>query len=438
MSNPWRDVYPIEFWDEMVGKYRSGALESSSATVGRWMRSVFKTGRVLPQQIERITNTLRDYHNVPKDEINNFQTRIGYLRSIHHDSVEYCNKYEINKTVKEKKKTAEDTFTSMDAYVWSIGRRALRKADYIEVIQKFCTTNSLSDPTKMLQYLRDTRHQVDAFQHLQMGCRMEKLDPFHRSFELHVDADKNMRGFFGTPMVEAFGRWIGAITDDGVNNDNSNLSPPEKHFFVWLETHELTKGGEWGGSMESWKPKSTKSVKYRDTATDTGDKWWHWLCSEKSGALYELDLESLSTTLFNTNNGSTKPGDEGFKTYAYVWAESGELLAGVHKAGSVHHSSFEAGKKVRCAGMIAVNDAGKVTMVNSNSGHYRPTKQQLTLFVEWLNRRGVFSNEALIGEGSDKKIPVAEFLRLQEIKQVNKQFKQVKKMLEKKLLDFGL
>jgi hypothetical protein len=294
MSNPWRDVYPIKFWDEMVGKYRSGALESSSATVGRWMRSVFKTGRVLPQQIERITNTLRDYHNVPKNEINNFQARIEYLRSIHRDSVEYCNKYEINKTIKENKKTAEDTFTSMDAYVWSIGRRALRKADYLVKIQSFCTTNSLSDPTQMLQYLRDTRHQVDAFQHLQVGCRMEKLDPFHRSFELHVDEDKNMRGLMGaTPMVEAFGEWIGAKREGGgFNQENSNLPPPEKHFFVWLEDHPLTKGGKWGLGKEPvtgepWEEKSTKSVKYRGTATDTGDKWWHWLCSEKSGALYE-------------------------------------------------------------------------------------------------------------------------------------------------------
>ena len=427
MPKPWRDVYPFDFWNDMVKKYRSGDLQSSSATVGRWMRSVFTKGRVLPQQIERITNTLRAYHDVPKDEINNFQARIEYLRSIHGDSEEYCGKYGIKKAITTTP-PAEDTFTSMDAYVWSIGKRALRKAGYLKEIQKFCSTNSLSDPTAMLQYLSNTRHQVDEFQHLQAGSRMEKLDPYHRAFEMHVDEDKNMRGLMmATPMVEAFGEWIGAKRKDGgFNNENSNLSPPEKHFYVWLETHPLTTGGEWGMGPNvgvPWNPKSTKAVKYRGTATDPGDKWWHWLCSEKSGALYELDLESMSTTLFNTNNGNTKPGDEPFKTYAYVWAESGELLAGVHEQHSLHHSSFTAGKKVRCAGMIAVNDFGKVTLVSSNSGHYQPTKAQLTRFVEWLNQRKVMVDNALVGffEGRKyQKLPVAEFLRLQEIKQVNK------------------
>lgn len=54
-----------------------------------------------------------------------FPQRISLLRSIHDDSVEYCNKYKINKTIKTTR-TAEDTFTSMEAYVWSIGRRAMR------------------------------------------------------------------------------------------------------------------------------------------------------------------------------------------------------------------------------------------------------------------------------------------------------------------------
>ena len=418
MANPWRDVYPSEFWSQLVEQYRSGALGSSSATVGRWMRSMFTRGRVLPQQIDRITQTLSTYHAIQKDEPQNFTQRILLLRSIHEDSVEYCNKYNINRNIKTTR-TADDTFTSMDAYVWSIGRRAMRKAGYLKEIQKFCRTD-LSDPSNMLRYLTDTRHVVDQFQHLQVGCRMEQLDPYHRAFEMHVAEDGTIAGsdFYGAPMVSAFGEWIGALRGDGGFRpvDTINLVAPVKPFFVWLEAHPLTTGGApgetWNAAM-AWRPKHTKAVKYRGTPTDVGGKWWHWLCASSTGVVSELNFESLEMTPFNTKNGTTKPGDDPFKTYAYVWAQDATLLAGIHQESNVHHSSFMAGKSVRCAGMIAVNDAGKVTFVSSNSGHYRPTKAQLTGFVEWLKERGVMADDALVGffEGQYQKIPVADFLR---------------------------
>jgi hypothetical protein len=81
-------------------------------------------------------------------------------------------------------------------------------------------------------------------------------------------------------------------------------------------------------------------VKYRGTPTDVGGKWWHWLCPSSGGIVSELDFESLQMSPFNTNNGTTKPGDEPFKTYAFVWGQDGTLLAGIHKQSSVHHSSF--------------------------------------------------------------------------------------------------
>lgn len=419
MAQPWRDVYPTEFWDQLVHRYRSGALESSSATVGRWMRSMFKAGRVLPQQIERITKTLRDYHAVQKNDSQNFQHRILLLRSIHGDSVQYCDKYKIDKTITDNR-PAEDTFTSMDAYVWSIGRRAMRKAGYLEEIQKFCRTD-LSDPSNMLQYLTDTSHIHDQFQHLQVGCRMEKLDPYHRAFEIHIGEDRKIPGseFLTFPMNTAFGQWIDAMKDDGNFRavDTSTLEAPVKPFFVWLEAHPLTTGAEPG---KTWAPgqtwhatdigaNDTKSVKYRGTVTDVGE-WWHWLCPS-AGVVSKVDFKSLETTPFNTKDGKGKPGERE-KSYAYVWERGGTLLAGNHEANSVHHSSFMAGKSVRCAGMIAVNDAGKVTFVSNNSGHYRPTKAQLTGFVEWLNQRGVMADNALVGIGGEReKVAVAAFLR---------------------------
>jgi hypothetical protein len=450
MANPWRDVYPSKFWDQLVDQYRSGALKSSSATVGRWMRSMFETGRVLPQQIDRITQTLSTYHAIPKDDEQTFTQRISLLRSIHVASVEYCNKYKINKTIKTER-TAVDTFTSMDAYVWSIGRRAMRKAGYLEEIQKFCRTD-LSDPRSMLRYLTDTRHVVDQFQHLQVGCRMEKMDPYHRSFEIHIGEDGKIPGseFLTSPMTIAFGQWINAMKDNGNFNavDTKKLSVPTKPFFVWLETHPLTTGVESG---ITWAPgqtwhrtdigaKDTKSVKYRDTLTDVGE-WWHWLFPSSAGVVSKVDFKSLKTTPFNTKDGKGKRGER-FNSYAYVWEREGTLLAGKHEGNRVHHSSFMAGESVRCAGMIAVNDAGKVTFVSNNSGHYRPTKAQLIDFVKWLNQRGVMADNALVGvEGEEEKVAVAALLtksnRRPSVQEVNQNLLDFQTK-NQKLLDYGL
>jgi hypothetical protein len=437
MAQPWRDVYPIKFWDQVVDQYRSGALKSSSATVGRWMRSMLKTGRVLPQQIERITKTLSTYHEIQKDESQNFQRRINLLRSIYFDSVEYCRKYEIDKTIRDTR-TPEDTFTSMDAYVWSIGRRAKRKADYIEKIQEFCLTG-LSNPTTMLKYLTDTSHIHDQFQHLQVGCRMEEIDPYHRAFEMHAAEDGMISEgqFTKFPMNQAFGQWINALKDgDFIAVDTKTLSVPAKPFFVWLEAQPLTTGapGKFLGPS-GFTAKETKSVKYRGTVTDVGE-WWHWLCPS-NGVVSKVDFESLKTTPFNTNDGKGK-AQEPEKSYAYVWERGGTLLAGQHEVERVHHSSFMAGKSVRCAGMIAVNDAGKVTFVSNNSGHYRPTKAQLIDFVKWLNQRGVMADNALVGvEGEKERVAVADLLRGSSPLTKSNLRPSVQEV-NQKLLDYGL
>ena len=86
-------------------------------------------------------------------------------------------------------------------------------------------------------------------------------------------------------------------------------------------------------------------------------------------------------------------GHEEEKSAAYVWTKCGTLLAGEHATGQLHHSSFVAGDDVRCAGMIRIA-SGKVEMISSNSGHYRPSEANLRQFASWLNDRQVFSPSA--------------------------------------------
>jgi hypothetical protein len=49
-----------------------------------------------------------------------------------------------------------------------------------------------------------------------------------------------------------------------------------------------------------------------------------------------------------------------------------------------NHSSFTAGDTVVCAGMMKINAAGKLLQIDTNSGHYKPTKRQLQIVVTIL------------------------------------------------------
>ena len=49
-----------------------------------------------------------------------------------------------------------------------------------------------------------------------------------------------------------------------------------------------------------------------------------------------------------------------------------------------NHSSFTAGDTVVCAGMMKINAAGKLVQIDTNSGHYKPTKRQLQIVVTIL------------------------------------------------------
>jgi hypothetical protein len=422
MARPWRDVYPIDFWEEMVGKYRSGTLASKTATVGRWFRSMCTkgiTGRKLPKEIEQITAILKVYHSIQKDELKNFDKRIKHLTNIETHSNSYVRTYKIDQTVKGPKDRVrvdddKDRYTSMDAYVWSIGRRAGRKARYLQEIQHFCQTSEYSDPKKMLDYITSPIHEIDQFQHLQAGCRMEALDPYHRSFELQVREDGFVKGgdVGSFPLTKAFEDWIGSVLDEmSWQYSDVNLrdiQTPTKPFFVWLEAHPLTVGGDRFDG-----PRKVNSIKYYGTSTDTGHKkkWLHWLVASSTGVVCELDLQSMQLTPFNTLDGTRNKMAAGYTGYAYVWTEDGTFLAGKHAADKLHHSSFAAGARVRCAGMIDVDVSGKVRYVNNGSGHYKPPKSLLVAFVQWLNERGVMSHDAKVNAQNEQPVDVQVFLR---------------------------
>lgn len=83
-----------------------------------------------------------------------------------------------------------------------------------------------------------------------------------------------------------------------------------------------------------------------------------------------------------------------FAGRAYVMDEYGNLYsteAVLTKPGSglnFNHSTLNAGKDVICAGIIEVKK-GKLRSINNNSGHYKPTRQNLHNAMLVLNRQGL-------------------------------------------------
>lgn len=79
--------------------------------------------------------------------------------------------------------------------------------------------------------------------------------------------------------------------------------------------------------------------------------------------------------------------------YIYVLTYKGSLYAVKNNEADfdelgqhipLHHSSIRAGQQVGCAGHITVNDAGKITLINANSGHMKPPMENLITAVIWL------------------------------------------------------
>lgn len=103
-----------------------------------------------------------------------------------------------------------------------------------------------------------------------------------------------------------------------------------------------------------------------DGPMDTGDGVW----------MYAMDQHgNLFATAIKADRKGTKE--------AAKWAEFE-----ADQKMNFNHSSFNAGKDIICAGMIKV-DKGKITEIDNNSGHYKPTGEHLNACVAILRELGM-------------------------------------------------
>lgn len=108
-----------------------------------------------------------------------------------------------------------------------------------------------------------------------------------------------------------------------------------------------------------------------------------------------LKMEVLNGKLVPNQKSNTNEGDKQF-----MIAKSSEELRGVPKplsGGKTHHSTlFGRDKKVDMAGHISLDDEGKISEIDHNSGHFKPSGQHLLKFVQDLSKLGVIKRETVI------------------------------------------
>lgn len=98
----------------------------------------------------------------------------------------------------------------------------------------------------------------------------------------------------------------------------------------------------------------------------------------------------------------------------YVISPDYKMYVGPYELGRFHHSSFLSGAPVIGAGEIQTDEHGKILMISSKSGHYKPTAMQLHNTFDFLRAHGVnLSRVKLIenhAEGLTRHDSIQEFI----------------------------
>jgi hypothetical protein len=397
-SQPWRDIPSAAAVQQELSRLN---VEDNLQRLG-----VIDGGKAAKQRTSLKTRLYADvahYHRVPKDRLSTLMPREAMLRGIAASaSALWAN--------------AGGRATQMGPTIASLADRAIQKANYLRKLYDFYKGEGAGvfRGQDLLNFLKSPPHASGGhLANLQRGCRMERIDPAHRAFEVHLEPGKAFTNAdFQCGMNWAFAEWCGCLMQHPQDPDYQTVRPnftiddidaaSLPPFFLWLENHRMCVGrdSETFG-MFNFSPAEVTGVLYSPygQASRAGGgaikavQGIHWLVPSSDSVVMEMPLDDPKSgmRLFDTMHLPGKIGAEEEKqSAAYVWTQCGTLLAGQHAPGELHHSSFVAGDAVRCAGMIRVA-GGKVEMISSNSGHYRPSEANLRQFASWLNDRQVFT-----------------------------------------------
>ncbi|MDN5247520.1 MAG: hypothetical protein QWI36_00020 [Wolbachia endosymbiont of Tyrophagus putrescentiae] len=141
------------------------------------------------------------------------------------------------------------------------------------------------------------------------------------------------------------------------------------------------------GTGERKIPGTESKVKYF-----TSEKQKQNTLKVEEGKLYDYD-----GNLYDTSDKISK-GKKG--CVAYVITLDGRLVVHQHvnpgnSKHSIRHSTLAGGQPVICSGLMGIKE-GKITYIDNNSGHYKPTDAHLYNAVKCLKKLGIYSESTKV------------------------------------------
>lgn len=365
----WRDVYSVVSWKKILEATAESCPKEGALAAG----------------LTDLLIALVDYHSVEKPVLKNIPLRMEKLSkladlasSLENTIVESGGV--TSKTV-PKGRSEPKVYQKSDIrggsiirqekqvgpWVHSLARRAAKKVAYLEVVLDSEQSGPFASIGKMNEHIvgRMRTAPPEGLLRLTPGTKFEKMDFLHRDFEHHTGEDGSLTNP-ATEMSRALIEWLSSGSVEG--------------FYVWLEGHPIcTADRHFNGTSY----KRVSSIQY-----GTNEKVRQVYAVGKR--LMTRPFGSTDTLINLTTVRGTKAGE------AFVWLVDGTLLVHAHQSGSFHHSSFNSGKKVRCAGTMEVED-GKLVGIDNNSGHYQPSDRHFLALLGELEKLGVMRGRTLVG-----------------------------------------
>jgi len=382
-AHPWRDIPSLADWDKVLA-----GTSQTDPGVDRvvWMKHLLK----------QLNTSIRYYHAIQKDDWHLFPSRVAELASVKRQAETYFGPRGLGAKARLHKAdghkgldTTNTTKYPLETWVVSLAKRAQKKADYLTVLYDWYNSPK-AKPTYLdandLWNLLQAKQQNNVkganqeFLSTSVYAKMEKVDPFHRNVVFFFTQDQSdIAPYHNNAMATAFREWIWSWP--GFGPDPGAGRKWDASFFEWLEYHPICTGTpvatqgfdmglKTGVHMINYAPANLYPIKV--------SKFWPIRVNLGTGGGWE----NLNTPTMLPASIKGPPGGA-----AFVWDVDGHLWVHEHLGADFRHTSFKAGKKIRCSGMITVAD-GKVTHLSDESGHYAPERKQLWYFYWWLENAG--------------------------------------------------
>ncbi|MBN2124337.1 MAG: hypothetical protein JW821_08595 [Deltaproteobacteria bacterium] len=396
----------MRIWRDLpTGADVESLIRTNRASLLKKKKFLQRTQFILDPEVRELVNKINRYHQVRKDEVSNFPTRIAMLINI----AQWARMTMARRGMaSQAQKRMATRGLGLGDYLEGIGRRAEAKAAYFKILVNYCAATGageLADPQDLVRRVMAAQATHGKLIGLAPGARLEGVDPIHRPWEIEMEGGRIKAG----TMIEhqnLLAEWHQKVLMGECN----------KPLFAYLEItpHCLQADVAKDCGWVYFKGQADASAPFYLIREDQG--------ALKMGLMNSLDLTKLTWELFDTSWITRKQSRKGalwtpVPTMAYNWLANKELVAGLHNAMSegyygkkhidFHHSSFTGGQMVRCAGMIGATN-GKITYLDNNSGHYKPKTEYLQRLVKYCLKRGYFAPEATVRDLGLEGLPAGE------------------------------